>query len=201
MRKQLLSLLVVAALPAVALAEPPGGSTTPTDKTKLSKRSIKPLKVTSSAFKANQSIPPDYTCDGASTPLPITWSAVPKNTRSIAILVDDPDAPGGSFTHWLVTGIAPTETQLPQGGALPAGAVAAKNGKGDPGYIGPCPPTGRHHYHVYVYALETTIPAPGSKDDFQGAIDGHILAQGELVGTYQKTGAPAGQSAPPTAPK
>lgn len=193
--------MLVAALPAVALADQPAGSTTPTDKTKLAKRSIKPLKVTSSAFKANAAIPAEYTCDGASTPLPIAWSAVPKTTRSVAVLIDDPDAPGGSFTHWLVTSIPPSETQLPQGGVLPTGAVAAKNGKGDAGYAGPCPPTGRHHYHIHVYALETTIPAPGSKDDFQSTIDGHVLAEGELVGTYQKTGTAGAQSTPPTAPK
>jgi Raf kinase inhibitor-like YbhB/YbcL family protein len=176
---------MIAAVPVSTLAQNP--ATAPAKTVKRAKAS---LKVTSTAFTANQAIPADYTCDGAQVPPPLAWSAVPKATRSIAVLVEDPDAPGGSFTHWLITGLPPTMTSLPTGGALPEGAVAAKNGKGEPGYVGPCPPSGRHHYHFHVYALENTVPAPASKDDFLSASDGHVLAEGDLVATYQKVAEP-----------
>jgi Raf kinase inhibitor-like YbhB/YbcL family protein len=169
--------------PAGALADPAA----PGQPAKLARRAKATLKVTSSAFAANQAIPAEYTCDGTQASPPLTWSAVPKETRSIAVLVDDPDAPGGTFTHLLITGITPDTTALANGGALPAGAVAAKNGKGDVGYTPPCPPTGRHRYVFKVYALETTIPPPATKDDFMAAITGHVLADGQLIGTYQKT--------------
>ena len=186
MRTHVLSLMIVIAVPASVLADiatPPKPAPT--------KRAKRALTVTSSAFGAGakDGIPPEYTCDGAQVPPPLTWSAAPKGTRSIAVFVDDPDAPTGTFTHWLVTGIPPATTTLPVGGTLPEGAVASKNGKGDVGYTGPCPPTGRHHYNFHVYALETTIPPPAGKSDFLAAIDGHILAEGELTGRYQKVAA------------
>jgi Raf kinase inhibitor-like YbhB/YbcL family protein len=112
---------------------------------------------------------------------------VPKNARAIAVLVEDPDAPTGAFTHWLVTGIPGTITSLASGGALPEGAMVAKNGKGDTSYYGPCPPSGRHHYFFHVYALDTTIPGPATKEDFLASIHGHILAEGQLIGTVQKS--------------
>ncbi len=143
--------------------------------------------MTSSAFGANGAIPSEYTCDGAQTTPPLTWSNVPKNTRAAAILIEDPDAPNGAFTHWLVTGIPPAITSLSSGGTLPEGAMVAKNGKGDTGYIGPCPPSGRHHYFFHVYALDTTIPGPATKEDFLSSINGHILAEGQLIATYQKS--------------
>ena len=189
-------LLLTTALPAIALADAPSthsGAGKPTPRQAKAN-----LKVTSTAFAANQAIPSQYTCDGADSSPPVAWSAVPGNTRSLALLVEDPDAPDGTFTHWLVTGIAPTTTAITTGAGLPAGAVAAKNGKGDTGYTGPCPPSGRHHYYFHVYALETTIPAPATKEDFLGSIDGHVLAEGQLMATYQKSGAPAGDK--PTAP-
>lgn len=152
------------------------------------KRAAKPqtLKVTSTAFKAHRAIPMELTCDGASTPPPLSWSGVPKAARSLAIFVEDPDAPDGPFLHWLVTGIPPAIRQISNASALPAGALVAKNGKGEQGYTPPCPPSGTHRYVFRVYALDTTIPPPGTKDDFLASIDGHILAQGELIGTYQK---------------
>jgi Raf kinase inhibitor-like YbhB/YbcL family protein len=181
MQTQVLSLMVLAATSGSALADNAAAK-----RQSLPKRAKQSLTVTSSAFHANEAIPPEYTCDGTQVPPPLSWSAPPKTTRSIAILVEDPDAPTGGFTHWLVTGLPPTTRSLPVGGTLPDGAVAGKNGKGDVGYSGPCPPTGRHHYHFHVYALETTIPAQASKDDLLAAIDGHILADGQLIGTYEK---------------
>jgi Raf kinase inhibitor-like YbhB/YbcL family protein len=144
------------------------------------------LTVSSAAFVADRSIPPEYTCDGTQVSPPLSWSAVPKATRSVAVMVDDPDANGGDKTHWLVTGIDPTTQALMIGSALPDGAVAAKNDDGQVGYSGPCPPAGRHRYYFHVYALETTIPAPASKADFLASINGHVLAEGQLMGTYEK---------------
>ena len=146
----------------------------------------KTLKVTSSAFTANEAIPSDFTCDGAEKTPPLSWSNVPADAKSIAILVDDPDAPKGTFTHWIVTNIPPSDTSLSEGGSLPTGATAATNDKGATGYAGPCPPTGTHHYHFRVFALDTTLTQPATRADFLREIKGHVLAKGELVGTYTK---------------
>ena len=161
-------LIASVALPAIAAAEPAT------------------LQVTSSAFAANQPIPPRYTCEGTQVSPPLTWSGVPRGTESIAILVDDPDAPKGTFTHWLVTGIPPTRTSLAAGAELPAGAMAAKNSKSEARYSGPCPAEGRHRYVFHVFALDIAIASPRTKDEFLASIDGHVLAEGQLVGTYQK---------------
>jgi Raf kinase inhibitor-like YbhB/YbcL family protein len=155
------------------------------------------LTVTSSAFKANEAIPSEYTCDGAEKSPPLSWSNVPAGAKSIAILVDDPDAPMGTFTHWIVTNIPPSETSLSAAGSLPQGATSAKNDKGASGYAGPCPPSGKHHYHFHVYALDTTIAKPSGRAAFLKAIDGHVLADGELVATYERQGAPRGGARTP----
>lgn len=177
--------LALAALPATALAGPPVTPTSPVPPTP----SRLELAVTSTAFTANQPIPPEFTCDGGDNPPPLAWSTPPKDTRSIAVFVDDADAPRGTFTHWLVTGISPLATSL-AGTSLPGGAVAAKNSKGDASYTGPCPPAGRHRYYFHVFALDTAIAQPADKLDFLRAINGHVLADGTLMGTYQKTTTP-----------
>ena len=167
-----LMLAVLSALPAAALADPP-------------KPAAPPLEVTSTAFKANGAIPTEYTCEGTGTSPPLTWSRAPAAAKSIAILVDDPDAPSGTFTHWLVTGIPPTTTSLDKS-ELPAGAMASKNSKGAMGYAAPCPPSGLHRYRFDVFALDIAAPKATSRADFLADINGHIVAKGELVGTVQK---------------
>ncbi len=144
------------------------------------------LEVTSSAFGANETIPPRYTCDGEGVSPPLSWSNVPDSTRSVAILVDDPDAPDGPFTHWLVTDLPPTARTLAEGGVLPREASTGKTDAGNTSYYGPCPTHGRHRYRFHVYALDTTIGRAASREDFLSAIDGHVIDDGELVGTYQK---------------
>jgi Raf kinase inhibitor-like YbhB/YbcL family protein len=195
----LLVLTTVAALPAMALAAPrafkapaetPAQAPTQALDQVMGSDDAPVLQVTSSAFGANQEIPPKYTCDGTQTTPPVTWSRVPAGTQSIAILIEDPDAPGGMFTHWLVTGIRPTTTALAAGAALPEGATAARNSKGRLGYDGPCPPHGRHRYVFRVFALDSAIPPPKDRNGFLSAIHGHILAEGRLVGTYQRTAPP-----------
>jgi Raf kinase inhibitor-like YbhB/YbcL family protein len=144
------------------------------------------LTVTSTAFQADSSIPSQYACDGAGESPPLSWSNVPADAKSIAILAEDPNAPKGTFTHWLVTNIPPSETSLSAGGSLPTGAAAMRNSKGTMGYTPPCPPSGTHHYRFHVYALDKTLAKPASRDAFMKEIKGHVLAEGELVGTYQK---------------
>jgi Raf kinase inhibitor-like YbhB/YbcL family protein len=191
--RTLLVLTTLAWLPARALAGPAEASVqAPIDALAqvMASDDVPVLHVTSSAFGANQLIPPKYTCDGTQTTPPLAWSHVPAGTQSIAILVEDPDAPGGMFTHWLVTGIAPTTTALAAGAALPDGATAARNSKGRLGYDGPCPPHGRHRYVFRVFALDSAIPPPKDRDGFLSEIHGHTLAEGRLVGTYQRATPP-----------
>jgi Raf kinase inhibitor-like YbhB/YbcL family protein len=173
MRNSIIGLVILCSSTAGALAETPKQAKAPAS-----------LEVSSTAFANNTPIPAEFTCDGADTAPPLSWSKVPAGTKSIAILVDDPDAPKGTFTHWLVTGIAPTTTSI--GGSLPEGAVAAKNDKGTEGYAGPCPPSGEHHYRFRVYALNTTLPKEMTRAELLRKTSGHILATGQLTGTYRK---------------
>jgi hypothetical protein len=184
MRIHLMSLLVLAALPACGRAEPPRTSSP------SAARAPATLEVSSSAFAANQAIPPEFTCDGSQRSPPLSWSEVPAGTRSLALLVEDPDSLSGNFTHWLVTGIAPGVRALPAGAPLPPGAVAARNGNGEIGYTGPCPFSGRHRYVFWVMALDTSIKSPRNQDELYAAITGHVLALGRLGATYSRTTTP-----------
>ncbi|HSD88377.1 MAG TPA: YbhB/YbcL family Raf kinase inhibitor-like protein [Kofleriaceae bacterium] len=169
MRNAILVLLLLAAAPAARADKGPAS-----------------LDVKSSAFNNNEAIPTEYSCEGAQLSPPLSWSKVPAETKSIAILVEDPDAPSRTFTHWLVTGIPATTTSLGKGAALPAGAMASRNDKGQQGYAGPCPPSGRHHYHFHVYALDIGLPKTMTRAELLKGITGHVLATGDLVGTYQR---------------
>jgi Raf kinase inhibitor-like YbhB/YbcL family protein len=144
------------------------------------------LQVTSNAFVQNSSIPSEYTCDGAEVSPQLSWSNVPAETKSIAIMAEDPDAPKGTITHWIVANIKPSVTELAAGAPLPEHAMMMKNEKGKTGYMGPCPPTGEHHYHFRVYALDTEIVPMGSRREFLHNTKGHVIAQGDLVGLYHK---------------
>lgn len=164
------SLLFGAAMSSVAVAGPRNA-----DKASLT--------VTSSAFSANEMIPSEYTCDGANISPPLSWTKPPPATKSVAVMVQDPDAPKGPFMHWMLTGVSPEMTSLSPDASLPAGAMAAKNGKGTTGYTGPCPPSGKHHYVFTVYALD--LP-PGQKITKAELSGSHVLAQGQLIGLYEK---------------
>ena len=145
------------------------------------------LDVSSSAFSEGQSIPEKYTCDGQNVSPPIQWSAAPANTKSIAIICEDPDAPSGTFTHWVLYDVPGTAKELAEGSS--GGGKEGVNGFGKKGYGGPCPPPGgAHRYYFRVYALETTSlgNAGSSKDEVTADMQGHILAQGELMGTYKR---------------
>jgi Raf kinase inhibitor-like YbhB/YbcL family protein len=144
------------------------------------------MQVTSSAIGTNGSIPIEFTADGDNIAPPLAWSDVPEGTKSIAIVVDDPDSPAG-FVHWVAVGIPPTCRELSAGGALPEGAMHGRNDRGSIGWTGPNPPNGRHRYVFHVYATDVDFHREGvTKQDVMSALKGHILDQGELVATYEK---------------
>ena len=151
------------------------------------------LTVSSSAFHEGAEIPARYTCEGQDISPPLNWSEPPAGTKSIALIVDDPDAPGGVFTHWVLFNLPSQTTELaeamPAQAELPSGAQQGKTDFGRAGYGGPCPPPGRpHRYQFTVYALDQTLDlkAGASKGELLSAMSGHILAQGRLTGIYQR---------------
>jgi Raf kinase inhibitor-like YbhB/YbcL family protein len=147
------------------------------------------ITVTSSTFAAGAAMPTRYTCSGDDVSPPLSWSGTPSGARSLALTVIDPDAPGRPFTHWVVFNMAPATKQLPEGGPLPAGSVEGRNDFGSMGYRGPCPPPGSpHHYHVKVYGLDATLAlrAGASEQALEDAMKGHVVASGELVGTFKR---------------
>lgn len=151
-----------------------------------------PFVLTSSAFTAGQSIPVAFTCDGQDTSPQLDWSAPPAGTQSYALIMDDPDAPAGTWIHWVLYNIPAEVRTLPQGistdETVSAGALHGKNSWRALGYGGPCPPSGTHRYFFKLYALDTLLEAqPGlSKQDLLDLIDGHVLAEAQLLGTYTR---------------
>jgi hypothetical protein len=154
------------------------------------------LVLTSTAFQNGAPIPSRYTCDGADRSPPLAWSGAPPNTRSYVLLVEDPDAPGGTFVHWVVYDIPATITELPEG--VPEGPSPPQLGgghqghtsfRGPPRYGGPCPPRGpAHHYHFRLYALDAPLRLPpgATRAQVAEAMREHVLASAELVGTYAR---------------
>jgi Raf kinase inhibitor-like YbhB/YbcL family protein len=148
------------------------------------------FRVESSAFARNSSIPQQFTADGDNIAPPLSWSGAPEGTQGFAVIVEDPeainaDARTTTFAHWIVTGIRAGVTSID--GALPDGAVAGTNDYGNLGWNGPNPTTGRHRYFFKVYALDIALDAPGiTRPQLLGTMKGHILAQAELIGTYEK---------------
>jgi Raf kinase inhibitor-like YbhB/YbcL family protein len=154
------------------------------------------LTLTSSAFAEGQEIPSRQTCEGENLSPTLAWDGVPEGTRSLALIVDDPDAPDPraprmTYVHWVVYNLPPAAGVLPEGvtpADLPRGAVVGVNDFGDRSYGGPCPPIGRHRYFFKLYALDTRLPERqgASKADVEKAMAGHVLASAQLIGTYQK---------------
>ena len=145
------------------------------------------ISVSSSAFSAGGKIPPQFSCKGANVNPPLEFHGVPSNAKSLALILEDPDAPTGLFTHWLVWNIAPTAGQIGEKSA-PPGAMQGTNDFGKPGYGGPCPPSGTHRYFFRVIALDQSLDLKSGKKraEFDKAIAGHILARGELMGRFSK---------------
>lgn len=150
------------------------------------------LKVTSPAFEHNGMIPSKYTADGADISPPIRWQDIPDGTKSIAIICDDPDAPMGTWVHWLVWNIPPTVYGMDEAvrpdAVLDKGICQGTTDFGRIGYGGPAPPSGTHRYFFKVYALDTKLDlvADSVKPELEAAMEGHILAEGELVGKYAR---------------
>lgn len=154
-------------------------------------RSVGALTLSSPAFEAGRAIPAPYTCTGAGRSVPLVIDGVPDGARSLALIVDDPDAPKGGFTHWLVYNLPPSTRRIQagaSGGGLPAGAVEGRSDSGRVGYAPPCPPRGRHHYVFTLYALDAQLPSLGavSRQRLEAALDRHILERATLVGTYAR---------------
>jgi Raf kinase inhibitor-like YbhB/YbcL family protein len=151
------------------------------------------MKLESTAFTANGMIPSQYTCDGQDISPPLSWDAPPSETQSLALIVDDPDAPGQIFVHWVLYDLPPEIHQLPKAAAdqetLPGGGKQGKNDFGKLGYGGPCPPTGIHRYFFRLYALDRELGLkPGAtKAQLEAAMSGHILAAAELIGRYARS--------------
>jgi Raf kinase inhibitor-like YbhB/YbcL family protein len=150
------------------------------------------LLITTDAFRPGEEIPVSHTCDGANRSPALSWRGVPPGTKSLALIMDDPDDPTGTFTHWVICNMAPGRTTLPDGvpaqGTLDDGGVQGMNNFQRPGYGGPCPPRGKpHRYYFRLYALSLKlIPAPGDRESLERAMKGHILATGLLMGTYRR---------------
>lgn len=145
----------------------------------------KQMKITSPAFSQGDKIPVKYTCEGENAIPPLEISGAPAEAKSLAIIVDDPDAPRGNFNHWIIWNIEPNTTRID---GMPAGAVSGKNSGGNTGFVGPCPPMGTHRYYFKVFALDDKINLDTNaiEDDLTSAMNGHIIAQGELMGRYIK---------------
>jgi Raf kinase inhibitor-like YbhB/YbcL family protein len=143
------------------------------------------IKIESGAFGNNEMIPVNYTCDGANINPQLAISGVPSDTVSLALILDDPDAPGGVWVHWTVWNIDPSVTEI-QEDSVPTGAVEGTTDFGVAGYRGPCPPSGTHHYSFKLYALDTTLGLDSSAtaQDVSAAMNGHILESTELVVLY-----------------
>jgi Raf kinase inhibitor-like YbhB/YbcL family protein len=144
------------------------------------------MKITSSAFQEGGSIPPKFTCDGGDSSPPLRIAEIPSDAKTLALIVDDPDAPSGLFTHWIVWNISPhtnaiAERSAPQG-------VQGTNDFGKSGYGGPCPPSGTHRYYFKIFALdrELNLPSGTKRNQLDAAMKGHVVAQGELMGRYAK---------------
>ena len=143
------------------------------------------IQITSTLFGEGGTIPRLYTCDDQNISLPLAWTGVPTNTVSLALIMDDPDAPAGTWVHWVVFNLPASTTNLSQGSN--GGGIEGKNDFNKVGYGGPCPPRGSNHrYFIKIYALDTqlSLKAGVSKAQVESAMKGHILAQGQMMGRY-----------------
>jgi hypothetical protein len=152
----------------------------------------KKMQIVSPAFKNQELIPSKYTCDGANISPPIQWEQVPAGAQSLALIMEDPDAPSGTFFHWVLYDLPPSLTGLPE--KVPSDKTLANGGKQGTnsykkiGYGGPCPPNGTHRYYFKLYALDTKLNLDSgmTRDDLLKSIKGHILAEVELIGKYKR---------------
>ncbi|MCL4436563.1 MAG: YbhB/YbcL family Raf kinase inhibitor-like protein [Thaumarchaeota archaeon] len=191
------ALVVAALIAAFIVNQPQSPSSTTSSQTQQQQRQQPQnqsltAQLTSIAFGNNTSIPDNYTCKGASVSPPLLWTVGPQGTKSYVLIVDDPDAPRGVFTHWVIFNIPPSVSRLdeniPKNATVEGVGVQGVNGARSTGYTGPCPPSGTHHYIFTLYALDTLLDtAPKStKEQVLDAMKGHVLSTSVLVGLYSK---------------
>jgi Raf kinase inhibitor-like YbhB/YbcL family protein len=152
------------------------------------------MQLTSTAFQAGGALPSLFSCDERNISPELSWSGAPPKTRSFALVMHDPDAPiPGGYTHWVIynipAGVDHIAEKAPNQDHLPGGGMQGKNDSGTYGYTGPCPPSGTHRYYFRLYALDVELPAGAgmSKAGLEKTMEGHILAQAELMGTYKRS--------------
>jgi hypothetical protein len=183
-------LLCVTLLAACAPSAPATPEQTITDP--LAMEDALSIEITSSAFSQGQPIPEKFTCKGEDISPALSWTEPPAGTQSFALIMDDPDAPAGTWVHWVLFNIPVSARSLPEtfpsDAILPDGSMSGNSSFGGPGYGGPCPPSGTHRYFFKLYALDEmlAISAGATKGELEKAMVGHILAQGELMGTFSK---------------
>lgn len=153
----------------------------------------KKMKLTSTAFKEGQPIPAKYTCDDKNVSPPLRWSDIPKNAKTLFIMCEDPDAPGGAWLHWTLFNLPVAVTEMgeavPNKDPLPHGALQGLNDFQNVGYGGPCPPPGKAHRYIFkIYALDSQLQlkSGAGKKELLKTIEDHIIGEGQLMGTYQR---------------
>jgi Raf kinase inhibitor-like YbhB/YbcL family protein len=146
------------------------------------------MELTSTAFSYSEEIPVKYSCNGGDISPQLSWNEPPAGTQSFVILMDDPDAPSGTYDHWVLFNVPPETRTLLENFQPAAPIIVGKNSSGQNKYAGPCPPAGTHRYFFKLYALDATLSLSASayKNDVIAAMEGHILAQGELMGTFSQ---------------
>ena len=145
------------------------------------------LTISSTAFRHNGMVPAKYTCDGTDVSPPLAIEGVPENATSLALIVDDPDAPAGTWVHWVVWNIDPKTKEIAEG-SVPKGAQQGMNDFRRRDYGGPCPPSGTHRYFFKLYALDTllSLGTGAEKADLERSMHGHVLARAEIIGLYRR---------------
>ena len=149
------------------------------------------MRITSPAFLENQKIPSMYTCDGENINPPLIFSDIPEDAKSLALILDDPDAPMGTFLHWMIWNIDPRTKEITEN-SFPNESFQGLNGAGKAGYIGACPPSGVHHYHFKLFALNKMLDvSPNiSKEELESQINDSLLEKAELIGLYSRVSNP-----------
>jgi len=145
------------------------------------------MEIKSKVFSNNQPIPSKYTCDGENINPELEFLNIPENTQSLILIMDDPDAPSGNFTHWVMSDISPRIKKIEEN-SVPQGVAQGLNGAGRNNYTGPCPPSGTHRYYFKLYALDNKIflTMEMGKAEVEKAMEGHIIDKAELIGLYQR---------------